>query len=86
MGSNWTLSKGVGALSERVTSNPEAEATLQRQRGLLLPNVATTNRLASVLSKSLARRTSEDLFPRTQFRASVRIADNPPRITASDAL
>jgi len=32
-----------------------------------------TNRLASVLSKSLATR--EDLFPRSPFRASVRIAD-----------
>jgi len=36
-------------------ANPEAEATLQRQRGFVLPNaVVTTNRLASVLGKSLA--------------------------------
>jgi len=47
--------------------NPEAEATLQRQRGLV-PNAAvTTNRLASV-GKPLATR--EDLFPRTPFLAS----------------
>ena len=38
----------------RVTSNPEAEATLQRQRGLVLTPQWQPNRLASVLSKSLA--------------------------------
>jgi hypothetical protein len=37
----------TGPILERITSNPEAEATLQRQRGLVLPDaVVTTNRLA----------------------------------------
>ena len=31
---------GASDLSGRTTSNPEAEATLQRQRGLVLPNAA----------------------------------------------
>ena len=37
-----------GRLGGGVTSNPEAEATLQRQRGLVPNAVVTTNRLALV--------------------------------------
>jgi len=56
-----------------VVPTATGEATLQRQRRLVLPNGAVaTNRLASVLSNSLATR--EDLFSRSPFRASVRIA------------
>ena len=55
----------------RMTGNPEAEATLQRQRGLVLPNaVVTTNRLASV-GKSLATR--EDPFPQHRYQAKFEV-------------
>src|SRR5215472_12451062 len=48
--------------SSRMTGNPQAEATLQRQRGLVLPNAAAfTHHNFRFVDKHLA--TSGDLFP-----------------------
>jgi hypothetical protein len=67
---SWTAPRSGYVL----TGNPEAEAALQRQRGLVLPNAAVaTNRLASVLSKSLA----------TTRYLSVWSADHPPRVATT---
>ena len=62
---------GASDLSGRTTSNPEAEATLQRQRGLVLPNAVafTDHNFGShceFVDKHWATR--EDLFPRRPFQ------------------
>ena len=66
--------------SERVT-DPGAEATLQRQRGLVLPNaVVPTNRLASV-GKPLATR--EELSSKASFGMT---SESPTRQTIAPSV
>ena len=60
--------------SGRITGNPEAEAALQLQRGLVLPN-------AVVLTVSFVNtwRLGRTYFPESPFLVSLRMADHPSR-------